>query len=263
VDEVDVVVEAESPLVALPEPEPTAAERAIAEHVFRFVPDGATLQTGIGGIPTQVVSLLADGPGSGYGIHTEMFTTGLMRLHRAGKVGNRNKGHRDGYSVCTFAAGSLELYEWLDGCQEVRFLPVDLVNDPDEIARNRNMICINGALAVDLFGQVAADTIGRMQFSGIGGHEDFVEGPGLELADRSLLCLPSTSSVGGRRVSRIVMGFEPGTVVTTPRHQVDVIVTEYGAAELQGRTIRERARALAEVAHPDFREELGKAAAEL
>jgi acyl-CoA hydrolase len=109
-------------------------------------------------------------------------------------------------------------------------------------------------------GQVAADTIGGRQYSGIGGHEYFVQGPGLVLADRSLICLPSTASVSGRRISRIVAQFEPGTAVTTPRHQVDVIVTEFGAAELQGRTTAERARALVEIAHPDFRDELRKAA---
>jgi acyl-CoA hydrolase len=259
VDEVDVVVEATSPAPALPEPAPSDVERAIAEHVRRYIGDGATLQTGIGGVPGQVVSLLAEGPGGDYGIHSEMFTTGLMRLHRAGKVTNR-KGLYDGVSVCTFAAGTQELYEWLDGNPDVRFLPVDRVNDPALIARNRGMVSLNGALAVDLMGQVAADTIGALQYSGIGGHEDFVQGPGLVLADRSLICLPSTATNGGRRFSRIVMQFAPGTSVTTPRHQVDVIVTEFGAAELQGRTAEERARALIEIAHPDFRDELRKAA---
>jgi acyl-CoA hydrolase len=259
VDEVDVIVEAASPAPVIPEPEATDVERAIAQHARRFIADGATLQTGIGGVPSQVVSLLAAGSGGDYGIHSEMFTTGLMRLHRAGKVTNR-KGFCDGVSICTFAAGSQELYDWLDGNPDVRFLPVDRVNDPSLIARNRRMISLNGALAVDLLGQVAADTIGARQYSGIGGHEDFVQGPGLVLADRSLICLPSTANAAGRRVSRIVAHFEPGTAVTTPRHQVDVIVTEFGAAELQGRTTAERARALIEIAHPEFRDELRKAA---
>ena len=260
VDEVDLIVEAETPLLALAEAEPTQVERAIAAHVRAFIPDGATLQTGIGGIPSQVVSELAQGSGGDYGIHSEMFTTGLMRLHRAGKVSNQRKGQYEGVSVCTFAAGSQELYSWLDGCREVRFLPVDQVNDPSRIAANRNMICINGALAVDLGGQICADTLGRRQYSGIGGHEDFTAGPGLELSDRSLVCLPSVATPGGRAISRIVSSLEPGTSVTTPRHQVDVIVTEYGAAELQGRTVGERARALAAIAHPDFRDELELAA---
>jgi acyl-CoA hydrolase len=122
------------------------------------------------------------------------------------------------------------------------------------------MVTINGALAVDIHGQVVADTIAGTQFSGIGGHEDFISGPALSLEDRALLCLPSTYSSGGERRSRIVPYFEAGTVITTPRHQVDVIVTEYGAAELQGLTVHQRGEALAEVAHPDFREALREAA---
>ncbi|MDJ0787739.1 MAG: acetyl-CoA hydrolase/transferase C-terminal domain-containing protein [Myxococcota bacterium] len=256
-DEVDVLVEADSPLPVLSEPEPGDVERAIADHVRPFVPEGATLQTGIGAIPSLVVGALAEGPGGDYGIHSEMFTTGLMQLCRAGKVTNR-KGVYDGFSVCTFAAGSQELYDWLDGEESVRFLPVDLVNDPARIGANRRMISINGALGVDLAGQVSADTLGSRQFSGIGGHEDFVQGPGGHLADRSLICLPSTARVAGETVSRIVTAFTPGTTVTTPRHQVDVVVTEYGVAELQGRNVDERARALAAIAHPDFRDELLK-----
>lgn len=259
-DEIDVLVEAETPLVALPEEEGGEVDRAIAEHVLPFVPDGATLQTGIGAVPSRIVSLLAEGAGRDYGVHSEMFTTGLMRLHRAGRISNRHKGVFDGVSVCTFAAGSEELHAWLHENEEVRFLPVEVVNDPAVIARNRDMICINGALGIDLDGQVVADMLGTQQFSGIGGHEDFAAGPGLELSDRSIVCLPSTAGRGERRVSRIVAGLEPGTCVTTPRHQVDLVVTEHGAAELQGRTVRERAQALAAVAHPDFREELLEAA---
>jgi acyl-CoA hydrolase len=257
VDEVDAIIEADSPLPVLTEKEPGDVERAIADHVRPFVPDGATLQTGIGAIPSLVVGALAAGPGGDYGVHSEMFTTGLMQLHRAGKVTNR-KGVYDGVSICTFAAGSQDLYDWLDGQEEVRFLPVDVVNDPGLIGKNRDMISINGALAIDLAGQVAADTLGPRQFSGIGGHEDFVQGPGARLCDRSLICLPATAGVGGKRISRIVASFEPGTSVTTPRHQVDLVVTEFGVAELQGRTVGERARALAEIAHPDFRAELMK-----
>ena len=135
------------------------------------------------------MQLLAEGGGGGYGVHSEMFTTGLMRLHEAGKVTNE-KGQFDGVSVTTFAFGTEELYGWLDGNQDVAFLPVDVVNNPDVIARNRGIVTINGALAIDIHGQVVADTLDGRQFSGIGGHEDFVAGPGLSLDDRSLLCLP-------------------------------------------------------------------------
>ena len=255
VDEADVVLAGDRHPFVLEDPPTSAVETAIAEQVSQFIPEGATLQTGIGGIPSMVATLLAEGDGGDYGVHSEMFTTGLMHLHQAGKVTNR-KGVYDGVSVCTFAAGTPELYEWMDGGDEVRFLPVHLVNSPEVIAANRRFVSINGALAVDLAGQCAADTIAGRQFSGIGGHEDFLAGAGLELEDRSLICLPSTATVDGTRVSRIVHGFPRGTIVTTPRHQVDVVITEHGVAELQGRTIRERARLLAEIADPEFRDQL-------
>ena len=265
-DEVDVIVESELDPFYLPDHPATDVERAIARSVARFIPDGATLQTGIGGIPNAIVEILADAAGGDFGIHTEMFTSGLMKLHQRGKVSNR-KGVYDGFSACTFAAGTRELYDWLDGREEVRFLPVERINDPSIIARNRCMISINGALSVDLAGQVAADTILGRQYSGIGGHEDFVNGASFSPGGRSLVCLPSTAGAsfdGAQRVvSRLVAGFPPGTSVTTPRHQVDVVVTEWGAAELAGRTVEERAAALAEVAHPDFRDELRAQAAKL
>lgn len=260
VDEVDVVVESTATPFVLTENPPTDNERAIAETAARFVPDGATLQTGIGGIPNAVATVLAEGSGSGYGIHSEMFTTGLMHLCEAGKVTNTHKGYFDGYSVTTFAAGSAELYEWLDGNEQVCFLPVSEVNSPSNIAHNREMVTINGALTVDLAGQVVADTIDGAQFSGVGGHEDFVAGPGLVLGDRALLCMTSTASTANGVVSRIVPRLGAGSVVTTPRHQLDVVITEHGAAELQGLTVRERAIALAGVAHPDHRDELLRAA---
>lgn len=261
-DEIDLIVETDSSPVDLAEAVPDDIDRAIAEIARGYVTDGATLQTGIGAIPSLIATLLAEGDGGGYGVHSEMFTTGLMRLHLAGKVTNDHKGEFEGYSVTTFAAGTPELYEWLHENEQVRFLPVDVVNSADVIAENRDFISINGATAVDLYGQVAADTIGGHQYSGTGGHEDFLAGAGLQTDDRSLLCLRSSSVVDGTRVSRIRPQLGPDLLVTTPRHQVDVVVTEHGAAELKGRTVRERALALAAVAHPDFREEL-LAAAEL
>ena len=242
VDEIDVIVESERDPFLLADVEATDADRAIAEHVRPLVPDGATLQTGIGGIPSTVVGLLADGDGGDYGVHSEMFTTGLMQLHRAGKVTNRNKGQFDDVSVTTFAAGTAELYTWLHENHDVAFLPVDVVNAPDVIARNRSMITINGALCVDLHGQVVADTIGGRQFSGIGGHEDFIAPSGLSLDDRSLVCLRSTAEVEDVTISRIMPFLPEGWIVTTPRHQLDLVVTEHGVAHLRGRTVRERAR---------------------
>ncbi|TQR84961.1 4-hydroxybutyrate CoA-transferase [Mycobacterium hodleri] len=256
VDEIDVLINSTDEPFALPEGEPTDVDDAIAHHAVGCIPSGATLQVGIGAIPNQIATLLAEGGGGDYGLHTEMFTDGCMKLHRAGKVANGRKGQYDGVSVTTFAFGSPELYRWLDGNSDVAFLPVEIVNSPEVISANADMVSVNGALAVDAQGQVVADTLDGKQFSGIGGAEDFVAGAGLELADRSLICLPSTFTKDGELRSRIVPSFGPGAVITTPRHHVDAIVTEYGVAELEGRTVRERAEALAAIAHPRFRDDL-------
>jgi acyl-CoA hydrolase len=261
VDEFDIVVHSTAEPLSLPAPPPTEADQAIARHAVGFIGSGSTLQTGIGSIPSQIATLLAEGDGGDYGLHSEMFTDGCMQLHRAGKVTNARKGVFDGVSVTTFAFGSPELYSWLAGNTAVAFLPVDVVNSPEVIAANRNMISINGGLAVDIHGQVVADTINGDQFSGIGGAEDFVAGAGYELSDRSLICLPSTFGKDGELQSRIVPWFGPGAVITTPRHHVDVIVTEYGAAELEGLTVQQRGEALAAIAHPQFRDGLLDAAA--
>ncbi len=263
VDQVDGVIEHDADPPLLAETEPSDVERAIAAHVRHYVSEGDTLQTGIGAIPGAVAGLLAEGPDGDYGVHSEMFTTGLMRLHKAGKVSNARKGIFEGVSVTTFAMGTTELYEWLHEQEAVRFLPVEWVNTPSIIARNRNMRSINGALMLDLAGQVVADTIDGRQHSGIGGHEDFTSGASLDSDDRSLICLPSSVHVDGRTLSRIVPELAAGSVVTTPRHQLDVVITEYGAAELSCRTVRERARGLAEIAHPDFRDGLRAAADKL
>lgn len=262
VDEIDILVRSTDAPIALPGggTPPTDVDRKIAQHAVAFIPSGATLQTGIGGIPNQIAALLAEGDGGDYGLHSEMFTDGCMVLHRAGKVTNTGKGQYGGVSVTTFAFGSAELYEWLDDNPDVAFLPVEIVNAPDVIGANSDMVSINGALAIDIHGQVVADTILGDQFSGIGGAEDFVAGAGLELSDRSLICLPSTFEKDGELQSRIVPWFGPGAVITTPRHQVDVIVTEYGVAELEGKTVRERGEALAAIAHPQFRDDLLAAA---
>jgi len=260
VDVIDVLVEADGQPYALEDPEPSAPEKAIAERALQFVTDGSTLQTGIGAVPNMVALALAAGDGGDYGVHSEMFTTGLMRLHQAGKVTNGSKGVFDGVSVTTFALGTAELYHWLDGNTEVAFLPVEIVNDPTVIGGNHKLVSINGALCVDLYGQVVADSIDGKQISGVGGHEDFVAGAELHVDAHSLICFPSTVTTGGTVRSRIVPLLPEGGVVSTPRHHTGVVITEYGAAELTGLTVRERARALADIAHPDFRAELHGAA---
>lgn len=258
-EDVDVWIESDASPIILPDQVAGEVETSIAKELAHFVRSGATLQTGIGGVPNAVVELLASGSGGDYGIHSEMFTTGLMRLHEAGKITNQ-KGIFDGVSITTFAMGSRALYDWLDGCEAVRFLPVDVVNDPAVIAANRDMVSINGALSIDLFGQIVADSISGVQHSGIGGHEDFLAGTGRTVTGRSVICIPSTFERSGHTQSRIVAELPAGSLVTSPRHQVDVVVSEFGAAELAGRTVGERAHALADIAHPSLAGELHEAA---
>ncbi|HMD46773.1 MAG TPA: acetyl-CoA hydrolase/transferase C-terminal domain-containing protein [Acidimicrobiales bacterium] len=260
---IDVLVEADGDPFALPEVAATETDVAIAENALAFVAEGATLQTGIGGVPNIVASQLAARPGGRYGVHSEMMTDGLMHLHQAGKVSNDAKGLFDGVSVTTFALGSPELYRWLDANPEVAFLPVDVVNDPSVIARNHNFVSLNGAIMVDLYGQVVADAVSGRQVSGVGGHEDFVAGAELHLDAHSLICMPSTVETGGSVTSRIVPFLPEGSIVSTPRHHTSVVVTEFGSADLAGLTVRERGRALIDVAHPDFRDELGTVAERL
>jgi acyl-CoA hydrolase len=257
---IDVLVEAEGIPFSLEEAPADDVDASIAEHALRFVTDGATLQTGIGTIPNMVATSLAAGPLGGFGIHSEMFTDGLMRLHQAGKVTNRNKGVFDGVSVTTFALGTAELYGWLNENDDVAFIDVAVANDPTTISRNAKLVSINGALSVDLYGQVVADTIGGHQISGVGGHEDFVAGAELHTDAHSLICLRSTVDIAGASVSRIVGELPAGSVVSTPRHHTGVVVTEFGSAELIGCTVRERAHLLADIAHPDHRDELHRVA---
>ncbi len=257
---VDVVVQSEGTPYALPPTPPDDIDRAIAELAGSFVAEGATLQIGIGAVPDMVASRLASGPGGHYGVHSEMFSDGLMRLHQAGKVTNDRKGVFNGVSVTTFALGSTELYRWLEGNEQVAFVPVQVVNDPTVIARNHSFVSINGALSVDLYGQVVADNIGGQQISGVGGHEDFVAGAEMRVDDHSLICLRSTAIVNGTTRSRITGLLPEGSVVSTPRHHTGVIITEYGAADLTGLTVRERAEALVGIAHPDFRTGLSEVA---
>ncbi len=257
---VDAWVEHDEELIAVPRAAPSADEASIAERVVGLIDDGATLQFGIGGIPDEIARLLAAGPRGDFGIHTEMISDGVMELHRAGKVTNR-KGLHDGVTVGTFALGTEALYAWFAGAPPVRMLPVSAVNDPAIHRQLRGFVSVNGALAIDLAGQVAADRIGDRQYSGVGGHESFVIGAGEAPGGRSIVCLKSTAIVGGERVSTIVPRLAPGTTVTTPRHHVQLVVTEHGAVDLSVLGDRSRAVALVELAHPDHRDALRAAIA--
>jgi len=181
-----------------------------------------------------------------------MVSDGVMRLHAAGKVTNR-KGLYDGVSVGTFALGSPALYDWLGASPDVRMLPVGAVNDPALMRKLRRFVSINGALAIDLAGQVAADHVGGRQYSGVGGHEAFVVGASEAPGGKSIVCLKSTATVAGERVTTIVPALPSGTLVTTPRHHLQWVVTEHGAVDVSALGDADRARALAGLADPAFR----------
>jgi acyl CoA:acetate/3-ketoacid CoA transferase beta subunit len=262
-EDIDIIVYTdEHPTVMANEPG-TPEDGAIAAYAAQFIPDGATLQTGIGAVPNLVAHALAEGERGGYGVHSEMFTDGLMQLMKAGKVTNDHKTINRGTCAITFAAGSQELYDFIDNNPSIGVAPVQYTNDPYVIAQNHRMVSINSALEVDLLGQIAAESIGARQFSGVGGHQDFVEGTSLSIDHVSLICLQSTATVDGELKSRISLSLSPHGAVTSPRQLAGVIVTEHGAADLRGRTVRERALALAAIAHPQFRDELEDAARHL
>jgi len=196
----------------------------------------------------------------GCGAPSEMFTDGLYQLIAAGKVTNRKKNIHRGTSVITFAAGTQEMYDFIDDNPAIGVAPVTYTNNPHVIAQNYHVVSINSAREVDLHGQIIADTLGARQYSGSGGHQDFVEGTSLSLEHTSLIGLTSTALVNEARKSRVVSTITPHSVVTSPRHLAGVIVTEHGAADLRGKTVRERARAMMEIAEPEFRGELAAGA---
>jgi acyl-CoA hydrolase len=258
VSRVDALVEHDEELVTLPDQPPAPEDLAIARLVAERIPGGAILQFGIGSIPDEIARILAEGSSGDFGVHTEMISDGVMRLHQAGKVTNQ-KPLYPGVTAATFALGSRELYRWLHENPSVRMLPVTEVNDASVLCRLPRLCSVNGALSIDLAGQVAADSIAGRQYSGAGGHESFVSGAGAAPDGQSFLCLRSTATVGGQRVSTITPTFPDGTRVTTPRHHVQWVVTEYGAVDLSVLTDVERPAALTALAHPDFRAALGGA----
>ncbi len=260
VSEVDVLVEHDAELVTLPEAPPSEADLAIARRVCERIAPGAILQFGIGAIPNAIAAILSAEPAGAFGLHTEMISDGVMQLHRAGKITNRKPVY-DGLTVATFALGSRALYDWMDGNPDLRILPVTAVNGPGVLARLPKLTSVNGALAIDLAGQAAADTIAGRQYSGTGGHESYVAGAGDAVEGRSFLCLRSTATVNGAPVSTIVEAFPPGTRVTTPRHHVQWVVTEHGAVDLSVLDDAERPGALIALADPQFRDALRTATA--
>jgi acyl-CoA hydrolase len=243
----------------LPTVEPSVigeAERLIGEHVASLVADRATLQMGIGAIPDAVLACLTGR--EDLGVHTEMFTDGLVALAEAGVVTNRFKSTWRGRIVASFALGSQRLYEFVDSNPFVEFHPSDIVNDTREIRKIERMTAINSALQVDLTGQVSADSIGTRIYSGIGGQMDFIHGANLALNGKAIIALPSTAKGGS--ISRIVSTLDAGAGVVTTRGHVQYVATEHGVVNLEGQPVRRRADLLISIAHPDFRPELRNAA---
>lgn len=229
--------------------------KKIAGYIADLIPDGATLQMGIGAIPDAVLGFL--GSKRDLGIHSEMFSDGVMRLVEQGVITNNRKTLHAGKIVVGFVMGTQALYQWINDNPMCEFHRQEYVNDPFVIAQNDRMVAINSALEVDLTGQVCADSIGPNLYSGVGGQLDFIYGASRSRGGVPVIALPSTATLrDGQQLSRIVPMLKPGAGVTTSRNHVHYVVTEYGVASLYGKTIAQRARALIDVAHPVFREGL-------
>lgn len=254
VSDLDMIVETDEPLIELKPPAIGAVERAIGEHCASLIQDGDTLQLGIGAIPDAVLLFLKDK--KDLGIHSEMFSDGVVELVEAGVITNRRKNLNPGKSVVTFLMGTRRLYDFVDKNPGVCMMPVDYVNDPYVIRQNDRLISINSCVQVDLQGQVVSTSVGRREISGVGGQVDFVRGANMSRGGKSIMAMPSTAAKG--KVSKITALIDEGASVTTSRHDVGYVVTEYGVAELRGKTLRQRARALISIAHPDFRAELAR-----
>ncbi|MFN7979150.1 MAG: acetyl-CoA hydrolase/transferase C-terminal domain-containing protein [Vicinamibacterales bacterium] len=259
VSRIDACIATNRPLHTHPPSVPTAVEDAIGAQVAALVDDGATLQLGIGAIPDAALRRLTGK--QDLGVHTEMFSDGLIDLVEAGVVTNRRKKVHPGRIVTSFAMGTERLYRFVDDNPLVEFHPCDRTNDTSLIRKNDKVIAINSAIEVDLSGQVVADSIGFRVYSGIGGQMDFIRGAALSTGGKPVIALPSTAA--GGRASRIVTSIKPGAGVVTTRGHVHWIVTEYGAVNLFGLTLRQRAEALIRIAHPDVRGDLRREFAEV
>lgn len=252
VSDIDYIVEHDEPLKEAPPAPIGELENKIGELCASLIKDGDTLQLGIGSIPESVLTFLGDK--KDLGLHTEMASDGVIDLIEAGVINNKLKQNHPGKSVATFVMGTKRLYDFIDDNQMFELYPVDHTNDPRVIAENDNMVSINSCIQIDLLGQVVSDSIGLRQFSGVGGQVDFVRGANMSKGGRAIIATLSTAAKG--KVSRIVPFIDEGAAVTTSRNDVNYIITEYGIASLRGKSLRQRAKALIEIAHPSFRDEL-------
>jgi acetyl-CoA hydrolase len=258
VNQINYIIEVDYPIPEIAVTPPNETQNQIAKHIAELIPDGATLQTGIGGVPDAVLRTLTHH--KNLGIHTELFSDGVMEMIQAGVITNASKSLHPGKVVAGFVLGSQNLFRFIDDNAMIEMHPTEYVNDPFIIARNDRMISINSALEVDLTGQVCADSIGHRLYSGVGGQLDFVRGATRSKDGKAIIALPSTAQDG--KISRIVPALKTGAGVTTTRNDVQYIATEYGVVDLFGRSINERIHALVGIAHPAFREDLMRFARE-
>ena len=249
-------VECDDPPVDMRFGPPTEIEAAIGSHIAAEIPDGATLQIGVGGIPNATLNGLMDH--KHLGLHTEAMTDGVFRLMRAGVIDNSMKKYEPGRSVASLALGSKEMYEFIDHNKDCVFFDVGVTNDPSLIRMNPNAVAINSAIEVDLTGQICADSIGELIFSSVGGQHDFMYGASLSEGGKTFIAMPSRT---GKGKAKIVSHLAPGAGVVTTRFQTQYVVTEYGCVYLRNKNLAERAKALISIAHPDDREELEREAA--
>jgi len=252
-----VPVDYELPELAMGEGKPTEKVEKIATYIAELIPDEATMQMGIGAVPDAVLKHLYDK--KDLGIHTELFSDGVIDLVEAGVITNAKKTLHPGKIIAGFILGTKRIYEWVHNNPLIEFLRTEYVNDPFVISRNHRMVAINSAIEIDLTGQICADSIGTKLYSGVGGQLDFIYGASRSKGGVPIIALPSTA----KDLSRIVPTLKTGAGVVTTRNHVRYVVTEYGVADLYGKTIRERAQALINVSHPDFKEELTEQAREL
>lgn len=259
---IDHAIPVDYPLAELPMGETNELSMKIGEHIAELIEDGSTMQMGIGAIPDAVLNFLEHK--RDLGVHTELFSDGVMDLVQKGVITNERKSLHIGKIVAGFILGTKKLYNFVDDNPIVELHPSEYVNDPFVIAQNSKMVSINSALEVDLTGQVNADSIGPKLYSGVGGQLDFVYGASRSEGGKPIIALPSTVTLrDGSRLSRIVSMLKPGSGVVTTRNHVHYVVTEFGVAQLYGKTIRERTRALINIVHPDFKENLEREAVEL
>ncbi len=265
VNKIDYIVEHDEPLMELPQVDPHASPEIInvydkiGQYVAEMIEDGSTLQMGIGAIPDSVMKYLRDK--KDLGVHTEMFSDGIVELVQEGVINGEQKTLHPGKIIAGFVLGTKKSYEFINNNPIIEFHPQEYVNDPFIIAQNKKMVAINSAIEIDLTGQVCADSIGTKFYSGIGGQVDFIRGAAHSEGGKPIIALPSTTK--DFSISRIVPTLKQGAGVVTTRGDVHYVVTEYGVAQLFGKSIQERAKALINIAHPKFRDELMKFAKEV